>query len=87
MTPWRWWIGEADIVDSESQYDADCDTREAAIAWANREYPAGTPFYIIEARSSEDRRHEESDLVPFLRSRNKERLVTPDPSHATPSPE
>lgn len=76
MTPWCWWAGEADIVDGEGQYDVDHDTREAAIAWANREYPAGTAFYVIEARSSTDRRHEESELVPFLRHRNKERLTT-----------
>jgi hypothetical protein len=77
MTPWQWWAGEAENVDAEGQYDVDFDTREAAIAWANREYPADTAFYMIEARSSTDVRHEGADIVPFLRVRNKELLRTP----------
>jgi hypothetical protein len=77
MTPWSWFYGEADVVDSEGQYDlGDFETKEAAIAAANRDLPPATPFYVIEARSSTDVRFEGADFVPFLRTRNKKRLTT-----------
>ena len=76
MTPWSWWAGE---LDAET-YDLACDvpTREAAVVEASRQLKSGDTFQIIEARSSEDRRHEGSDLVPFLRTRNHE-IITVGP--------
>lgn len=71
MTPWAWYWKQPD---DESYFD-ECPTREAAIAAASRELEPGEPFEIVEARMSEDRRHEGSDFIPFLRSRNKEQLT------------
>ena len=73
MTPWRWWAGHP----GEHTYDlaGDCATREDAIREAVRELSPGERFQIIEARSSEDVRHEGSDCVPFLRTRNHEVLT------------
>jgi len=89
MTPWSWWAGE---LDAET-YDLACDvpTREAAIQEASRQLQAGETFQIVEARSSEDRRHEGSDRVPFLRTRNHEiitvgHVVAIKPSGADDAP-
>lgn len=73
MTPWRWYAG----IIGEWTYDlaCDCPSREAAIAEANRELKPGDQFQIIEARSSEAAKHEGSDCVPFLRTRNHEVLT------------
>jgi hypothetical protein len=69
MTPWSWWAGHV----GEHSYDiADGDTREAVIEAAERELEPGETFQIIEARSSEAAKHEGSDYVPFLRTRNHE---------------
>ncbi len=73
MTPWSWYAGEVD----EFAYDLACDepTREAAINAAVIQLEVGDQFQIIEARSSEAKRYEGDDTIPFLRTRNHE-LVT-----------
>ncbi len=74
MTPWSWYAGEVD----EYAYDLACDepSREAAITAAVTQLEVGDQFQIIEARSSEDKRHVDDDgIIPFLRTRNHE-LVT-----------
>lgn len=74
MTPWRWWwLEEGD--EPQGGWQGDCDTREDAIANAQRELPRGARFYVMEARSSEDMRYEGSECVPFLRTRGKELLT------------
>jgi hypothetical protein len=45
------------------------------VSAALREYPVGAFFYVIEARSSTSKRYEGAEIVPFLRSRNKELLM------------
>ncbi|MGE0178963.1 MAG: hypothetical protein AB7O91_03980 [Sphingomonas sp.] len=73
MTPWGWfWLEEGEPNDC---WAGEHDTRDHAIAEAQRELPAGAAFFVIEARSSEDMKYEGADCVPFLRTRNKERLV------------
>lgn len=74
MTPWQWWWLERGD-DEHGGWQGEQDSRDAAIAAANRELPFGTAFEIIEARSSEALEHEESECVPFLRSRNRETLT------------
>lgn len=73
MTPWRWWAGEigADTYDLAG----DCASREDVIRQACRELKPGEQFQIIEARSSGAIKHEGSDCVPFLRTRNHEVLT------------
>ncbi|MFD1226713.1 hypothetical protein [Pseudochrobactrum kiredjianiae] len=74
MTPWSWYAGQVD----EFAYDLACDepSREAAISTAVAQLEVGDQFQIIEARSSEAKRHEDDDrIIPFLRTRNHE-LVT-----------
>lgn len=74
MTPWSWYAGEVD----EFAYDLACDepTREAAINAAVTQLEVGDQFQIIEARSSEAKRHADDDgIISFLRTRNHE-LVT-----------
>lgn len=73
MTPWSWYAGGV----GEFAYDLACDepTREAAISAAVAQLEVGDQFQIIEARSSEAKRHEDDDVIPFLRTRNHE-LVT-----------
>lgn len=73
MTPWSWWAGEI----GEDCYDlaCECKTREEAIQQALRRVSVGERFNIVEARSSEAKEHEGSDLVPFLRTRNAEVLT------------
>lgn len=80
MTPWQWWwLEEGD--DEHGGWQAGHDTREQAIAAAQRELDAGVRFYVLEARSSESIKYEEADCVPFLRTRGKE-LFTNGPSNA-----
>lgn len=69
MTPWTWWAGE---VDCETYALAEEPTREAVIRAASQGMAPGEQFWIIEARASTAMRHEGSDHVPFLRTRNKE---------------
>jgi hypothetical protein len=73
MTPWSWYAGHP----GEFTYDlaVDCASREDAIREALRELSAGETFQVIEARSSEASKHEGSDCVPFLRTRNHEVLT------------
>ena len=71
MTPWAWYWKEAD----DESYGDECESREAVIAAAEKELSPGDVFEIVEARMSEDRKHEESDFIPFLRSRNHETLT------------
>ena len=77
MTPWQWWAGAVDEVDSCGEWQlGEFDSRDAAVAAATREYEPGTAFYVVEARSSTNMRYEGADIVPFVRQRHKERLVT-----------
>ncbi len=72
MTPWSWWAGSP----GEQSYDiAEASTRDEVIRMACRELGPGDTFQIIEARSSEAAKHEGSDCVPFLRTRNHEILT------------
>jgi hypothetical protein len=74
MTPWQWlWIEEGD--DESGGWRGEHVSREQAIDDAERELIAGTAFLIIEARSSTSMEYEGADCVPFLRTRNRERLV------------
>lgn len=82
MTPWAWHWKD----DFDEGYGGEHLTRDAAVAEAMRELNPGDSFQIIEARMSEDRRHEGDDIVPFLRTRNHEALVVPT-APATPSTE
>ena len=72
MTPWSWYAGYPGET-----YDIVCDapSREKVIAMALRELKPGERFQIIEARASDALRHEGSDCVPFLRTRNHEILT------------
>lgn len=73
MTPWRWWWKE-EHADDWGGWEGDCDSREAAVREAQRLLPSGTAFLIVEARSSTSLEYEGAECVPFLRTRNKERL-------------
>lgn len=75
MTPWSWWAGE---IDADSYALAEAATREAVIQQASSGMKPGDQFCIIKARSSEDRRYEGADMVPFLRTRNHE-IITVGP--------
>lgn len=76
MSPWRWHVGHYDSVEDDGVYDIDeCGTRDEAIQSGLRETAAGARFYVIEARSSEAAQHKFSDIVPLLRTRNKELLT------------
>lgn len=69
MTRWEWWAGSLD----EDTYDlANEQTREDAIRVASFGMKPGEKFRIVEARSSSNKKYEESDFVPFLRTRNHE---------------
>jgi hypothetical protein len=74
MSPWSWWWLE-EGEEPHGGWQGDCASREEAIADATRSLEPGTAFDVIEARSSEDRRYEEAECVPFLRTRNRARLV------------
>lgn len=75
MTPWRWWWLE-EGGDEHGGWCGDCATREDAIASARRELGHGASFFVMEARSSSAAEYEGSDCVPFLRTRNRELLVS-----------
>jgi hypothetical protein len=77
MSPWEWYAGSP----GEYSYNIVCGepSREAVIRAALREISTGDTFQIIEARSSTSVKHEGSDCVPFLRTRNHEVLVA-DPA-------
>lgn len=80
MTLWEWWAGDAENVDCEGCYESGPHpTREAAIAAGRDEKWGGDYFSIIEARSSSASKHDELEVVPFLRTRNFE-LIDNDPS-------
>lgn len=81
MTPWSWWAGEPDA----DVYNLACEekTRAAAIAAASSQLRPGDRFQVVEARSSEARRYEGSECVPFLRTRNHE-IVTVGPAPVKP---
>lgn len=74
MTPWQWWWLEKGD-EPRGGWQGEHDTRDQAVAEATRKLPFGTKFDVMEARSSEDRRHEESECVPFLRTRGRETLT------------
>ncbi|WP_404711535.1 hypothetical protein [Sphingomonas sp. MMS24-J13] len=75
MSPWRWWVGFDEDGEPETYNIGEVGSRVQAIALGQRETRAGDRFWIIEARSSEDMRHEGADSVPFLRKRNRESFV------------
>lgn len=86
MTPWRWWTGYDQDGQPESYDIAECASRSEAIKAGIFATNVGEIFHIIEARSSTDRRHEQADIVPFLRTRNHEVIVNsiqapPHPSY------
>lgn len=73
MSPWFWYWKVAD----DESYGEECSSRDAVIASAHRELQPGEEFEIIEARMSDAKVHEGSDFIPFIRSRNHERLTVP----------
>lgn len=80
MTPWQWWAAPYDHVEYEGVWSlGPFATREEAIVAGMRETPLGEDFYVIEARSSAAMKYEDAEIVPFLRSRNRE-LLTNGPS-------
>jgi hypothetical protein len=74
MTPWAWWwLAEGD--DEHGGWAGCHDSRDEAVADAQRHLPAGTRFRVMEARSSDAMKYEGADCVPFLRTRNEEWLT------------
>ena len=69
---WRWYAAPADDAD---EFSCEQPTREATLAEAVREFGPGTPIVVIQAVMSEDRRYEGHDMVPFIRTRNREELT------------
>jgi len=83
VSPWSWFAGE---IDAESYGLAEEASRDAVIAAALKELEPGDVFEIIEARSSDAKKYEGSDFVPFLQWRNHELLkVSEDGKSATPT--
>ncbi|KAB2680526.1 hypothetical protein [Brucella tritici] len=81
MTPWTWYAGHLD----DDVYDlAEATTREKVIEAALEEVTGwlnpGDRFRIIEARSSDAKKYEGADFVPFLRTRNAEIIEIGEPS-------
>lgn len=74
MTPWQWFWLPAD-GDEYGGWDGEHGSKEQAILRAQRELRSGDVFFVIEARSSTAMEHEGAECVPFLRTRNKERLI------------
>jgi hypothetical protein len=77
MTGWEWWAG--DIDDDDYCLEGGCSSKAEVVRNVSRYMKPGDQFRIIEARSSTDRRYEGSDMVPFLRTRNKE-VITVGPA-------
>ncbi len=75
MTPWTWWAGD---LDDDVYGLAEAKTREEVIRDAAQQLKPGEQFRIVEARASQNRKYEGSDMVPFLRTRNHE-IVTVGP--------
>lgn len=75
MSPWSWFAGEPDM---ESYGLAEEASREAVIAAALKDLEPGDVFEIIEARSSDAKKYEGSDFIPFLRTRNHEVFTVSD---------
>lgn len=74
MSPWSWmWRERGDDL-----WGCEEATRESCIASAERELGPGTHYEIIEARMSEAAKHEGSDEIPLLRTRNKEARIVPE---------
>lgn len=68
---WEWWVG----VPGAEAYDLGLAmTRSEAVRIGLRETLPGDEFEIVEAQTSTARRYEGADFVPFIRSRNYERL-------------
>ena len=79
MTPWSWYAGFPNDT-----YDIAVDepSREAVIAAAIREVGPGETIQILDARASEAAKHEGSDCVPFLRTRNH-KILTLSPTEGS----
>lgn len=77
MTPWQWWAASVPGHDEGEWELGEFDSRDEAIAAANKEFGIGEPFYVIEARSSTAAKYGSGnfEIVPFVRTRNKERLI------------
>ena len=75
MSPWAWYWKYLD----EDAYGEECASRDAVIAAAEKSASPGEAFEIVEARMSDARKHEGSDFIPFLRSRNHETLTARPP--------
>lgn len=73
MTPWSWYWK----FTGDESYGEECSSRDEVIAAAHREAVAGDEIEIVEARMSESIKHEGSDFIPFLRTRNHEVLTVP----------
>ncbi len=78
MTPWQWWCAD---TASKNEGEWPCGgypTRDEAFAVGLREYGRDGGFWLIEARSSTDARYADGaeEIVPFVRSRNLERVET-----------
>lgn len=70
--PWRWYAcveGEHDCYGFESP------TREEALAAISREFGPGTVVELIEAKFSTAAKYEGADFVPFIRTKNHEKLT------------
>ena len=70
MTEWQWWAREA----GEESYANELPTKDAAIAWARREYGAAATIEVLEARVWLDG-IEGEDGCHFAAWRNHEKIV------------
>lgn len=77
MTDWEWFAGDYGSVENEGVYPAGpFPTKTEAIAELQsigiEPIDGKQMIYVIEARSSTAMRYEGEEVVPFLRTRNKE---------------
>lgn len=69
---WKWYAcieGEGNDCAYES------DTRDAAISAIAQDFGPGTVIEVMEARFSTAKRYEGHDFVPFIATRNAEKLT------------
>lgn len=85
MTPWQWWATDVFSESEGTWSEGEFADKGSAIAAGRKAFP-GEHFYIIEARSSEARKHEGADVMPFLKRRNKELVYNPPAPPAPPPP-
>lgn len=82
---WEWWAG----IVGEPIYNVagGCKSREDVIREALANVSADEEIQIIEAQMSTARKYEDSDEVPFIRTRNHEIIGKKGPCLAAPSSE